>query len=52
MRRWTGYDAGIAEVSKDEHPRLRKDRPPVVEAVGEDAIDLAGEDARKLLRRL
>ncbi len=52
VRRWTGNNAGIAEVSEHELPRLRKDRPPVVEEVSEDAVDLAGEDARKLLRRL
>lgn len=51
VRRWTGNAAGIAEVSAGELPRLRKDRPPVVEEVGEDAIDLAGEEARKLFRR-
>jgi predicted transcriptional regulator len=51
VRRWTGNAAGIAEVSEGELPRLRKDRPPVVEEVGEDAIDLAGEEARKLLGR-
>lgn len=52
VRRWTGNNAGIAEVSERELPRLRKDRPPVVEEVSEDAVDLAGEDTRKLLRRL
>jgi predicted nucleotidyltransferase len=52
VRRWTGNNAGIAEVAEDELPRLRKDRPPVVEEVSEDAVDLAGEDTRKLLRRL
>jgi predicted nucleotidyltransferase len=52
VRRWTGNNAGIAEVSEGELPRLRKDRPPVVEEVSEDAIDLAGEATRKLLRRL
>jgi hypothetical protein len=51
VRRWTGNAAGIAEVSAGELPRLRKDHPPVVEEVGEDAIDLAGEEARKLFRR-
>lgn len=50
VRRWTGNAAGIAEVSAGELPRLRKDRPPVMEEVGEDAIDLAGEEARKLFR--
>ncbi len=52
VRRWTGNNAGIAEVSEGELPRLRKDRPPVVEEVGEDAVDLAGEATRKFLRRL
>jgi predicted nucleotidyltransferase len=52
VRRWTGNSAGIAEVSEGELPRLRKDRPPIVEEVGEDAVDLAGEETRKLLRRL
>jgi hypothetical protein len=52
VRRWTGNNAGIAEVSEGELPRLRKDRPPVVEEVSEDAVDLAGEETRKLLRRL
>jgi predicted nucleotidyltransferase len=52
VRRWTGNNAGIAEVSEGELPRLRKDRPPVVEAVSEDAVDLAGEKTRRLLGRL
>lgn len=52
VRRWTGNNAGIAEVSEGELPRLRKDRPPVVEEVTKDAVDLAGENTRKLLRRL
>ncbi len=52
VRRWTGNNAGIAEVSEGELPRLRKDRPPVVEEVSEDAVDLAGEATRKLLARL
>lgn len=52
VRRWTGNNVGIAEVSEGELPRLRKNRPPVVEEVSEDAVDLAGEETRKLLRRL
>lgn len=52
VRRWTGNHAGIAEIPEGELPRLRKDRPPVVEEVGEDAVDLAGESTRKLLTRL
>ena len=52
VRRWTGNNAGIAEVPEGELSRLRKDRPPVVEEVSEDAVDLAGESTRKLLSRL
>ncbi len=52
VRRWTGNSAGIAEVSEDDLPRLRRDRPPLVEEISEDAVDLAGEGMRKLLRRL
>lgn len=52
VRRWTGNNAGIAEVSEGELPRLRKDRPPVAEEVSKDAVDLAGEKTRSLLGRL
>jgi predicted transcriptional regulator len=52
VRRWTGNNAGIAEVSEGELPRLRKDRPPVVEEAREDAVDLAGEPIRRLLGRV
>jgi predicted nucleotidyltransferase/predicted transcriptional regulator len=52
VRRWTGNHAGIAEVSEPELPRLREDRPPVVEEVRKDAVDLFGESTRKLLGRL
>jgi len=51
VRRWTGNNAGIAEVPDEEVSRLRSDRPPVVEEISKDAVDLAGEDTRKLLRR-
>lgn len=52
VRRWTGNHAGIAEISERELPRLRTDRPPVVEELRTDAVDLAGEPTRKLLTRL
>jgi predicted nucleotidyltransferase len=52
VRRWTGNHAGIVEISDGDLPRLRKERPPVVEEVSEDAIDLAGEPTRKLLARV
>jgi predicted nucleotidyltransferase len=51
VRRWTGNHAGIAEVSESELPRLRADRPPALEEVGVDAIDLAGEPVRQMLAR-
>lgn len=50
VRRWTGNNAGIAEVPEDELPRLHKDRPSLLEEVSEDAVDLAGKPARELLR--
>jgi predicted transcriptional regulator len=46
---WTGNHAGIIEVSEDELPRLRRERPPVVGDLQQDAIDLAGEPTRNLL---
>jgi len=49
VRRWTGNHAGIAEVSDTELPQLRRDRPPVVEEVRTDAIDLVGQPAREVL---
>jgi predicted nucleotidyltransferase len=52
VRRWTGNHAGIIEISEKELPRLRKDHPPVVDEIRQDAIDLAGEPTRKLLARL
>lgn len=51
VRRWTGNHAGVAEISEGELPRLRADRPLIVEEVGADAIDLAGEPARQMLAR-
>lgn len=49
VRRWTGNHAGIAEISDAELPRLRRDSPPIVEAIRADAIDLAGQPARQVL---
>lgn len=51
VRRWTGNHAGVAEVSETELPQLRRDRPPVVEEVRADAIDLVGQPAREVLAR-
>lgn len=49
VRRWTGNHAGIAEISETELPQVRRDRPPVVEEVSADAIDLSGQPARGVL---
>lgn len=48
---WTGNHAGIAEIAEEELPRLRKERPPVVGELQQDAIDLAGEPTKKLFGR-
>jgi predicted transcriptional regulator len=49
VRRWTGNHAGISEVSAEEIPRLRRERPPVLRELAADAIDLAGRSARWIL---
>lgn len=49
VRRWTGNHAGIAEVSAEDLPRLLRDRPPVIDQVREDAVDLVGKPLRRLL---
>jgi Nucleotidyltransferase domain len=49
VQRWTGNRAGIAETSESEIARLRKDEPPIVEALRSDAITLAGPEVAALL---
>jgi hypothetical protein len=39
---WTGNRAGIVELSEADVPKLLEDRPPVVEEIAEQGIDLAG----------
>src|SRR5690625_183002 len=46
---WTGNHAGIAEVADQELGRLRRDRPPVVEELEQDAVTLIGPSIRELL---
>lgn len=46
---WTGNHAGIAELSEDELPRLRRERPPIVAELRKDAIDLGGKPLRSIL---
>ncbi|MGH2989174.1 MAG: nucleotidyltransferase domain-containing protein [Solirubrobacterales bacterium] len=47
--RWTGNHAGISEVGEEDLPRLRRERPPVVEELLTDAVHLVGEQAPRLL---
>ncbi|HEX6602617.1 MAG TPA: nucleotidyltransferase domain-containing protein [Solirubrobacterales bacterium] len=47
---WTGNDAGIVELAAADIPRLLKDRPPVLDEVVKDGIDLAGLSIRQMLR--
>jgi DNA-binding transcriptional ArsR family regulator len=49
VRQWTGNHAGIAEVSEADMCH-RGERPPVLKQVRRDAIDLAGEPIKMLLR--
>jgi hypothetical protein len=45
---WTGNHAGLSEVSAATLPRLRRERPPVVEALRREAITLAGPTPAEL----
>lgn len=49
VQRWTGNMAGIAEVGKEEIPRLRKEEPPILAELRADAITVAGTEAAALL---
>lgn len=46
---WTGNRIGLSEVSAADVRRLRRERPPVVEELRRDAINLAGAPATELL---
>jgi len=46
---WTGNDAGLSEVSEVDIRRLRRERPSIVEALGQDAITITGLTATDLL---
>lgn len=48
---WTGNHASVSEISEVDLPRLRRERPPVVQNVEKDAITLVGEPAANVLRR-
>jgi predicted nucleotidyltransferase len=49
VERWTGNPARIVEVEDREVARLRKQRPPVVDELLNDAITLVGSDVSTLL---
>lgn len=46
---WTGNHAAIVELAAAELPRLLGERPPVVEDLRRDGVDLFGRPVRKLL---
>lgn len=46
---WTGNHVGLSEVSATDVRRLRRERPPVVEELRADAINLSGAPAAELL---
>lgn len=48
--RWTGNQAGIAEVGKGQLERLRRDKPAIVASLREDGVDVVGTPIRSLLR--
>jgi predicted transcriptional regulator len=49
---WTGNNAGIVDISTADLPRLAEEQPPVLAELRRDAIELAGEPPRTLLREL
>jgi len=50
VRGWTGNHAGVVELSEGELSTLRRRRPPVLEGLDADAIDLAGADLAQILK--
>lgn len=48
---WTGNHAGIAEIAQRDLPRLRRERPAVIEDIAADGIGLVGDEPSSLFRR-
>jgi predicted nucleotidyltransferase len=46
---WTGNHAALSEVSEADTRRLRRERPPIVDELGHDAITIAGPEPAELL---
>lgn len=49
IRRWTGNHAAIAEVSRRELRRLRREQPPIVADLRADAVELLGKPVSALV---
>jgi predicted nucleotidyltransferase len=49
IRRWSGNEAALSEVSEKELRRLRRERPPIVNSLTREALTLAGPQAADLL---
>jgi DNA-binding transcriptional ArsR family regulator len=47
---WTGNYAGVVEVSEADLPRLLEERPPALEEIEQQGIDLAGMPLRKWMK--
>lgn len=50
VQAWTGNHVGLSEVSAVDAQRLRKQQPPVADALRQDAITIFGPTASELLR--
>ena len=50
LRRWTGNDVSLAELSAEDARRLRTGRAPITKELLSDAVDLAGVPARRLVQ--
>ena len=48
-QRWTGNHLAVSEIGARELRRLRRENPPIVEGLRNDALTLAGRDTRQLL---
>lgn len=51
IRRWTGNNASFIEISYKDLPRLRRQRPRVVEEVIRDAITIVGQNPQTLFEK-
>lgn len=51
VRRWTGNNAGITDISEADLPRLAEEQPSILAELRRDAIEFAGKSPTTLLRR-